>query len=316
MGKKTKKIIKKNNNELEKGQNIIPIPIPNYTDGFIEEEIRQPIPSYTDRLVEEEPYNIFEEMILSNDNMDEDLRHVMLESRKEYLDKHAKKNNEEQNILNKINKNKILLDELINVINLLSNIQIKNRLKSRINRYINLESENIILEFDIYDEMIEHINNNYKSENKEDILKLFICDNEEERLNYLNLLELSKKTYEEEEKQKKEKEEIEKQKILELNRRNELFLKINLKLSSLSIFDKNILELKNKINPKIRDFIDGKSYTLNNNKGNIIPSEYKKVYSGMGLTREGHKGNMIIHFHVNFPTNLTNEQIDKLIDIL
>ena len=64
------------------------------------------------------------------------------------------------------------------------------------------------------------------------------------------------------------------------------------------------------------NYIDGKSYTLNNNKGNIIPSEYKKVYPGMGLTREGHKGNMIIHFHVNFPTNLTNEQIDKLIDIL
>jgi len=37
-------------------------------------------------------------------------------------------------------------------------------------------------------------------------------------------------------------------------------------------------------------FINGKSYTLNNNKGNIIPPEYKKVYPNMGLTREEHKG--------------------------
>ena len=191
----------------------------------------------------------------------------MLESRKEYLDNQEKKINQEQIIFNKINENKILLIELIDIINLLKNLQIKNRLKSRIDRYINLESENIILEFDIYDEIIEHINNNYKSKNKKDILKLFICDNEEERLNYLNLLELSKKTYDEEEKIK---EEIEKKQIFELNRRNELFLKINLKLSSLSNFDKNILELKKKIDPKIRDYIDGNSYTLNLNEDETI----------------------------------------------
>jgi DnaJ-class molecular chaperone len=58
--------------------------------------------------------------------------------------------------------------------------------------------------------------------------------------------------------------------------------------------------------------LNGKSYTLNNNKGNIIPPEYKKVYPNMGLTREGHKGNMIIHFHVEFPEKLSEEQIAKL----
>ena len=63
-------------------------------------------------------------------------------------------------------------------------------------------------------------------------------------------------------------------------------------------------------------YINGKSYTLNNNKGNIIPPEYKKIYSGMGLTRGEYKGNMIIHFHVNFPESLTIEQITKLSDIL
>jgi DnaJ-class molecular chaperone len=60
------------------------------------------------------------------------------------------------------------------------------------------------------------------------------------------------------------------------------------------------------------NYLNGKSYTLNNNKGNIVPPEYKKVYPGMGLKRGEHKGNMIIIFHVDFPEKLTEEQIDKL----
>lgn len=59
-------------------------------------------------------------------------------------------------------------------------------------------------------------------------------------------------------------------------------------------------------------YLNGKSYTLNNNKGNIIPPEYRKIYPNMGLTRENHKGNMIIHFHVDFPETLSSEQIDQL----
>jgi DnaJ-class molecular chaperone len=64
------------------------------------------------------------------------------------------------------------------------------------------------------------------------------------------------------------------------------------------------------------NYINGKSYTLNNNKGSIVPPEYKKIYPEMGLKRGEHKGNMIINFHVEFPTILTTEQIDKLNEIL
>lgn len=64
------------------------------------------------------------------------------------------------------------------------------------------------------------------------------------------------------------------------------------------------------------NYINGKKYTLNNNKGSIVPPEYKKIYPEMGLKRGLHKGNMIINFHVEFPANLTIEQIDKLIEIL
>jgi DnaJ-class molecular chaperone len=64
------------------------------------------------------------------------------------------------------------------------------------------------------------------------------------------------------------------------------------------------------------DYINGKNYTLNNNKGSIVPPEYKKMYPGMGLKRGEHKGNMIIQFHVEFPGKLSIEQIDKLSEIL
>ena len=63
-------------------------------------------------------------------------------------------------------------------------------------------------------------------------------------------------------------------------------------------------------------YLNGKSYTLNNNKGNIVPPEYKKIYPEMGLKRGEHKGNMIINFHVEFPEKLSEEQIEKLSKIL
>ena len=83
------------------------------------------------------------------------------------------------------------------------------------------------------------------------------------------------------------------------------------------IFDKNIT-LKEALcgfSFEIK-YVNGKSYTLNNNKGNIIPPEYRKIYPNMGLKRGEHSGNMIIHFHVDFPEKLTEEQIVKLSELL
>jgi DnaJ-class molecular chaperone len=64
------------------------------------------------------------------------------------------------------------------------------------------------------------------------------------------------------------------------------------------------------------NYINGKSYTLNNNKGNLIPPGYKKMYPNMGLTRGEHKGCMIIHFNLQFPEKLTEEQIKGIEAIL
>jgi DnaJ-class molecular chaperone len=63
-------------------------------------------------------------------------------------------------------------------------------------------------------------------------------------------------------------------------------------------------------------YINGKVYTINNNSNNIIPPEYIKIIPNMGLTRDGHTGNLLIHFHVDFPTVLTEEQLKLLKEIL
>ena len=62
--------------------------------------------------------------------------------------------------------------------------------------------------------------------------------------------------------------------------------------------------------------LNGKSFTLNNNKGNIIHPEYKKIYQGMGFTKGSKVGNMILLFHVEFPEKLSEEQIKQIETVL
>ena len=62
--------------------------------------------------------------------------------------------------------------------------------------------------------------------------------------------------------------------------------------------------------------INGKDYTIHNPSGNVIPFGYHKIIPNMGLTRESHTGNLIIHFNVTFPETLSKEAIDKLKEIL
>ena len=62
-------------------------------------------------------------------------------------------------------------------------------------------------------------------------------------------------------------------------------------------------------------YINGKSYTLNNNAGNIIPHGFKKVIPNMGLERDQHKGNMVIEFNVQFPEKLSEPVITALKNI-
>ena len=64
------------------------------------------------------------------------------------------------------------------------------------------------------------------------------------------------------------------------------------------------------------EHISGKVYTINNSNGNVINPNYRKVLPNMGMKRDSHAGNLIITFNVTFPNKFTEEQIEKLKDIL
>ena len=62
--------------------------------------------------------------------------------------------------------------------------------------------------------------------------------------------------------------------------------------------------------------VNGKSYTINNNPGSIVTPAYFKSIPNMGLTRDGHTGNLVITFEVIFPETLDLDKIAKLKEIL
>ena len=63
-------------------------------------------------------------------------------------------------------------------------------------------------------------------------------------------------------------------------------------------------------------YLGGKIFKINNQGGSVIPNGHKKVVPGLGLSREEHKGNLIIHFTVTYPEKLSQEQIEQLEKIL
>ena len=62
--------------------------------------------------------------------------------------------------------------------------------------------------------------------------------------------------------------------------------------------------------------LNGKTYNIKHDKGNIIPPNFVKQINGLGMERNNMKGNLIIKFNISFPKTLTTEQIEKLEEIL
>lgn len=63
-------------------------------------------------------------------------------------------------------------------------------------------------------------------------------------------------------------------------------------------------------------YINGKTFTINNTGNTIIKPNQEKTVNGLGLTRDGHTGNLTINFIIDFPDSLSPEKIEKLKEIL
>jgi DnaJ-class molecular chaperone len=64
--------------------------------------------------------------------------------------------------------------------------------------------------------------------------------------------------------------------------------------------------------------INSKSYTIGNQfpKNFIVCPNYQKVIPNMGLSKAGVTGNLIIEFEIEFPKELSKEQIESIVKIL
>ena len=111
-----------------------------------------------------------------------------------------------------------------------------------------------------------------------------------------------------------------------MSEQNKGDIKLFIKVENTTDFKRNgldlILEKKVTLKEALCGFmfelkhINGKSYTINNNPGSIVTPAYFKNIQNMGLTRDGHTGNLVITFDVVFPETLDLDKIAKLKEIL
>jgi len=111
-----------------------------------------------------------------------------------------------------------------------------------------------------------------------------------------------------------------------ISEQNKGDIKIFAKVENKTDFKRNGLDLILERNVSLKEslcgftfelkHINGKSYTINNNPGSIVTPGYFKSIPKMGLTRDGHIGNLIITFEVVFPETLELDKIAKLKEIL
>jgi DnaJ-class molecular chaperone len=64
------------------------------------------------------------------------------------------------------------------------------------------------------------------------------------------------------------------------------------------------------------EYLQGKSFRINNTKGHIVAPNYKKIIPNMGMKREQSVGNLIILFNIVFPTELSETTLDTLSTLL
>ena len=62
--------------------------------------------------------------------------------------------------------------------------------------------------------------------------------------------------------------------------------------------------------------LSGKSYRINNKRGNVIALSSTKTIGNLGFIRNGHTGSMIVEFIVDMPSHLSEEQVEVLENIL
>lgn len=111
-----------------------------------------------------------------------------------------------------------------------------------------------------------------------------------------------------------------------LNEKNKGDVKVIVKIINNTEFERNGLDLIYNKSISLKEalcgfafdmkFINGRVFKINNEIGNVISPNYKKIVPKLGMKRENHIGNLIIVFTVMFPNKISEDKINKLKEIL
>jgi hypothetical protein len=147
-----------------------------------------------------------------------------------------------------------------NIINLLDN-RLKLLLNDKINKYISLESDTIELDYDIYNE-IEEIIKKMSNKEREKLLEIFIPYDKEGYLDYLEIIRISKDSYDIENKINEEREKQELYIKEESTRRENILSKLIININKLYNYDIIAKNLKDNLEPLLHKYINCELDTL------------------------------------------------------
>ena len=96
-------------------------------------------------------------------------------------------------------------------------------------------------------------------------------------------------------------------------------IQINILIKEHNIFNRNGLDLYYIKKIKFKEafcgfsfdlnFLNGKEYKINNKEGNIIYPGFEKIINNFGMKRNNNIGKLYIKFDIEFPDNITSEQL-------
>jgi hypothetical protein len=260
---------------------------------------------------DEKEYLIFKKKIMSDTTIDNQMKSILLQSKRDYLD-NLKNKNFQANINDAHELSlKPELRDFIYEFN-------KKCLKSKIYqnhkefifkkiKYFNEKKINIIyLEFEMCWDIYELINKKIVNPNKKKILfEIFKPSDEEEYKNYVKVIEISKKDYEKKEKKekqekikienellkKKEEEKIKKIKEennkIEINNREKIISILQNNFKKLVLYDSEAKHIQSEINESLVKFLNLETESININ--NELNSRFNKFIDSIRISPEEKK---------------------------
>lgn len=267
-----------------------------------------------DLIKEENEYLEFKKKIMSDNTIDNQMKSILLQSRREYLDILRKKIIHKEISLTP--ELKIFMREFEKKCVLSKTYQNhKEILMKKIKKYCENKIKIIHLEFEMCCDIYKLINTKiFDVNNKNKLLEIFKPSDIEEYKNYVKIIEMSKRDYEKKQKKEKQDKIIELNKILqkeqeEKDRKNQEEKKkieildrqkiisiLDIYFKKLIFFDDDVKQIKNELDNSIKKYINLETEYIEFDKN--LHSRFNKFIDSVRISSED-KNKILMSINVN-----------------